>query len=139
MDFQAYVTAYYDALRAGDPLGPFFAEHDTVVKFGIHEALRGGEAVATGLAQQTDRTTNWEIRSHALQTDQVSGTGWFADRVGMAWTDTEAAERYDLPDTRWSGTAILVDGDWQFVSMHVSVPYEFFAVAGERDAAETAQ
>ena len=47
------VRAYYAALRAGDPLGRFFADaragDDPVVKVGISERLVGTDAVREGL------------------------------------------------------------------------------------------
>jgi hypothetical protein len=52
---------------------------------------------------------------------------WFADRVDMAWTDTERDRRLDF-ETRWSGTLEArgragtdpAAPDAQFVGMHVS-------------------
>jgi len=61
MDPAEFVEAYYDALRAGEPIAPFFAVEPTTAKFGISETLQGGEAVADGLREQTDRTTEWQF------------------------------------------------------------------------------
>ncbi|QLH83978.1 hypothetical protein [Halosimplex pelagicum] len=138
------VRAYYDALREGEPLAPFFAPVDGAVKVGISERLVGGESVADGLADQTERTTDWSVGSRDLRVTEREGHAWFGDRVSLAWTDTERRIRYEF-DTRWTGTLELraepdeepespVDdggdgggtatdgrGDrWQFVAMHVS-------------------
>jgi hypothetical protein len=51
MDARSTVREYYDALRTGDPLAPYFAkEHDdddAFVKFGISERLTGSEQIKT--------------------------------------------------------------------------------------------
>ncbi|MFB6141331.1 MAG: nuclear transport factor 2 family protein [Halosimplex sp.] len=141
------VRAYYDALREGEPLAPFFAPVDDVVKFGISERLAGPDAVAAGLREQTETTTDWQVESRDLRVTERDDHAWFSDRVSMAWTDTEGRIRYEF-ETRWSGalerrTDALEaipggddggsaenggrerDGDegderWQFVGMHVS-------------------
>ncbi|WP_436910402.1 hypothetical protein [Halosimplex marinum] len=142
------VRAYYDALREGEPLAPFFAPVDGAVKVGISERLVGGDAVAEGLREQTERTTDWSVGSRDLRVTERDRHAWFGDRVSLAWTDTERRIRYEF-DTRWTGTLELreapdssadgVDGSeatpagedgattdggsadpWQFVSMHVS-------------------
>jgi hypothetical protein len=116
---ETFLRTYYDALRAGDPLAPFFADEPETVKFGISEALRGGEAVAEGLREQTATTTDWEIESHNLVADEPDGGAYFTDEVFMAWTDTEKRVRYEF-ETRWSGTLERLQAGWQFVGMHVS-------------------
>ncbi|MFC7133729.1 MULTISPECIES: nuclear transport factor 2 family protein [Salinibaculum] len=120
------VDAYYDSLRAGDPLAPYFSDAGTTVKFGISESLWGGTDVATALQAQTERTADWTVESRNLTVDRQGETAWFADDVFMAWTDTERRIRYEF-DTRWSGTLVRGEGDdqtgtdgWQFVGMHVS-------------------
>ena len=128
------VRAYYEALRAGDPLDPFFADDESVVKFGISERLVGGERVAAGLAEQTETTSAWTVDSRDLRTGERDDHAWFADDVFLAWTGTDPAIRYEF-ETRWSGTlerragdastgdddgAVSPDGDWRFVGMHVS-------------------
>ncbi|WP_436924144.1 nuclear transport factor 2 family protein [Halosimplex amylolyticum] len=132
------VRAYYDALRAGEALAPFFAPGEDVVKVGISERLVGGEEVADGLRQQTETTTGWSVESRDLRVTERDRHAWFADRVSLAWTDTDRQIRYEF-DTRWSGTlerreadeptdpdedeqtdAAASDERWQFVGMHVS-------------------
>jgi hypothetical protein len=116
------VREYYDALRAGEPLAPFFESADrdgeTVVKFGISETLRG-EAVAEGLREQTATTADWRVDSRELAV--VDGDDWasFTDEVFLAWTDTERRIRYEF-DTRWSGALRRRTDGWRFVAMHVS-------------------
>lgn len=117
------VLAYYDALRAGEPLGPFFADEqagdDDSVKFGIAERLVGSDEIRAGLRAQTETTTGWTVESDALRVSARERHAWFSDEVFMAWTDTERSIRYEF-DTRWSGTLERRDDDWRFVGMHVS-------------------
>jgi len=117
------IEAYYAALRAGDPLGPFFAlDADcSVVKFGISEQLVGTDAIRDGLREQTETTTDWTADSRALRVTERDGYAWFSDDVGLCWTDTEDTVRHEY-DTRWSGTLEATDGtrEWQFIGMHVS-------------------
>lgn len=123
MSAETTVRAYYEAVRNGAPLGPYFADHSTTVKFGISERLRGSEAITEGLAEQTRTTDEWRVESTALSVTEREGYAWFADAVDMAWTDIATGERFSF-DSRWSGTLERQDGDWKFVSMHVSAPRE---------------
>ncbi|MFB6084327.1 MAG: nuclear transport factor 2 family protein [Halorientalis sp.] len=135
MDAADTIRSYYDALRAGEPLGRFFAEaragDDAVVKFGISERLVGTDAVREGLRDQTATTVDWAVDSRALRVTERERHAWFSDAVGMGWTDTERGIRYEF-DTRWSGTlerragdgGLAADGDWKFVGMHVSTAGE---------------
>lgn len=125
MDADARVRAYYDALEAGAPLGPFFADDDGVVKFGISERLVGGEAVRRGLREQTRQTTSWSVDSRALRTTARECHAWFSDDVVLAWRDVDAGVRRRF-ETRWSGTLEARDSDDPvFVGMHVSVAQPF--------------
>lgn len=123
MDARTTVSEYYEALRTGEPLGPYFADEragdDAFVKFGISERLVGGEQIRAGLRSQTETTTDWEVTSHALRVCERDRHAWFSDEVSMAWTEKDAARRYEF-DTRWSGTLELTPDEWQFVGMHVS-------------------
>ena len=140
----ATIREYYETLRAGEALSPYFATDPNAVKFGITEHLDGYEEIAAGLRSQTETTTDWHIESHGLVVGERDAHAWFGDRVSMAWTDTATGERHDY-ETRWSGTLERqedsggedhgdddTDGDsdangddgppanWRFVSMHVS-------------------
>ncbi|GGK57631.1 nuclear transport factor 2 family protein [Haloarcula sebkhae] len=121
------IEAYYAALRAGEPLGPFFADDAdrSVVKFGISEQLIGTAAIRTGLREQTETTTDWTVESHALRVTEREGYAWFSDDVELCWTDTENGIRHEY-DTRWSGALEATDEarEWQFVGMHVSTADE---------------
>ncbi len=119
MDAEATVRDYYDALRDGDPLHPYFLDDERVVKFGIGERLAGFGEIRRGLADQTDRTTDWVVESEDLVVGRAGEAGWFSDDVFMAWTDVEASVRYEF-DSRWSGTLLDRNGVWQFAGMHVS-------------------
>ena len=124
MDAEATVRAYYDALRSGEPLYPFFAREESTVKFGIGERLTGYEAIEAGLREQTETTDGWSVDSDRLVVAERDDHAWFADDVFMAWTDTERGIRYEF-ETRWSGTLERRDDadvgtDWRFVGMHVS-------------------
>ena len=119
MTAEATIEAYYDALRAGDPLSPFFAASASIVKFGITERLAGYEAIETGLREQTETTEDWTVESRQLRVSEHESTAWFSDDVLMAWRSTEDGERREH-ETRWSGTLRRDDEDWKFVGMHVS-------------------
>lgn len=126
------IRAYYDALERGDPLAHFFADDESVVKFGISERLVGGTDVAAGLCEQTETTTDWSVDSRALRVTERDDYAWVSDVVSLAWTSTSNSTRYEF-DTRWSGTlerrdedgGRSVDGPWQFVGMHVSTAEDF--------------
>ncbi len=141
------VEAYYEALRRGDSLSPYFAERDEVVKFGVGERLAGYEAVAEGLREQTRTTDEWRVESRALRVITRETVAWFTDDVAMSWTATgsERAEETDDSggekrhsfETRWSGVlerdtdrnegdddSERSGSDWRFVQMHVSAPHE---------------
>jgi len=139
MDPEATVRAYYDALRAGEPLGRFFAARDDVVKFGVGERLQGTGVVA-GLREQTAATDDWRVDSRRLLVgrladlpgvddadDPARDAAGCSDGVFVAWRDEAGGDEYAY-DTRWSGTLVPpaaagADGDaWRFVGMHVSVP-----------------
>ena len=146
---EATIREYYDALRAGEPLGPFFADDGPVVKVGIGERMTGADAVAESLAEQNRSTTDWIVESRDLHVgavadrtvrdatdDAPSGAdgsdprfSWFGDDVFMGWTEAERGIRFEF-DTRWSGALARLDRDggdgagWRFVEMHVSTPGE---------------
>lgn len=119
MDSEATIRAYYETLRQGEPLYPFFVESEDIVKFGISERLLGYEEVAEGLKEQTRTTTGWTVESSDLQVNEREDSAWFSDDVFMAWTDTERRIRYEF-DTRWSGSLERHNDEWRFVAMHVS-------------------
>lgn len=122
VDARTTVERYYEALRRGEPLHPFFAERESVVKVGISERLVGYEAIAAGLRAQTRDTEAWSVESRDLRVTERERHAWFSDAVGMAWTDTASGARRSF-DTRWSGTLEHRDG-WVFVGMHVSAPQD---------------
>ena len=134
MSAESRVIAYYDALRDGDPLAHYFAPDQSVVKFGLSEHLDGYDAVEDALARQTRTTANWTVDSRDLRVTERDRHAWFADRVGMGWTDVERGIRFEF-DSRWSGTLERErrtpgesedsPGDWRFVLMHVSTAEEF--------------
>lgn len=143
------IEAYYEALRSGDSLAPFFFDSADAVKFGLSERLDGVDAIEAGLGEQTETTREWVVESSGLVTGRRGETAWFADDVFMGWTDVERGIRFEF-DTRWSGTLVRVDGavgrgaagaaaedasdgvadatdegsddapSWRFASMHVS-------------------
>ena len=132
-DSRSRVRAYYDALRDGDPLYPYFAPDDRIVKFGISEHLDGYGEIEEALREQTRTTADWTVASRDLRVTERDRHAWFADRVGMGWTDVERDVRHEF-DTRWSGTLERErrtrgesedsPGDWRFVGMHVSTAGE---------------
>ena len=126
---EAVVHDYYDALRNGDPLVPFFRDDVSTVKFGISESLFGSDEIARALAEQTETTDNWTVSSRHLVVDERDNFATMADDVTMAWTDTTSGDRHRF-DSRWSATLVnqppAGDGarDWRFAMMHVSAPHD---------------
>lgn len=114
------VREYYESLRRGEPLYPYFVEADDVVKFGVSETLAGYDAVAEGLREQSRTTTDWTVESTALRVHERGDAAAFADAVRLGWTDTDGGESVAF-DTRWSGTLTRRDEEWLFAGMHVSV------------------
>jgi len=126
MTVEARIQEYYETLRAGEPLSPFFAAGEDVVKFGITERLTGFEEIEAGLRDQTRTTTDWTVESSNLRVVERTDHAWSSDDVAMAWTHVPT-DRELAFDTRWSGTLERRDGAWLFVGMHVStVPEDAF-------------
>ncbi|HMB50560.1 MAG TPA: nuclear transport factor 2 family protein [Natronoarchaeum rubrum] len=120
MTAEETVREYYEALRRGDPLVPYFSEGATV-KFGVEESLFGADEIAAALREQTRTTDDWHVESTGLDVTEREEFAWFGDEVDLAWTDTETGQRWTF-DTRWSATLERENGDWSFVAMHVSAP-----------------
>lgn len=117
------VHDYYEALRRGEPLYPYFAERNDVVKFGVSETLSGYDEIAEGLRDQSRRTEDWTVKSRRLQVSEEEAFAWFSDTVTLEWTDTVDDEEFS-DTTRWSGTLLNQDGEWVFVGLHVSAPQD---------------
>jgi len=103
------VEEYYEALRRGELLSPYFAEREDVVKFGVSERLAGYEAISEGLREQTRTTEDWQVESQNLGVVVRDSVAWFTDDVALSWSASEGADseaeqetRYSF-DTRWSG------------------------------------
>jgi hypothetical protein len=122
-DAEATIGAYYEALRAGEPLSPFFLESLGSVKISLSDRLTGYPDIADELSEQSAITTEWTVDSDDLSVTAREDYGWFHDEVTMAWTNTRVDTDYEF-ETRWTGTleANESDGTWQFVSLHVSTP-----------------
>lgn len=130
------VRDYYEALRRGEPLEGSFHEHAATVKVGVSEHLVGYDDVAEALREQTNRTSDWTVESRDLTVGRRGDTGWFSDRVDLAWT--REGERLAF-DTRWTGTLVRrpvkgVEDEWPFVELHVSAAHELAAGAGDGEA-----
>jgi hypothetical protein len=119
MDVDGFVREYYEALRRGEPLDPYFHERPDTVKVGVFSRRLGGESVAESLRDQTARTEDWTVQSRDLRTFPRDGYGHFVDDVRLAWTDARADRRHDF-ETRWTGLVEPRETDPLFVSMHVS-------------------
>jgi ketosteroid isomerase-like protein len=120
-DAEATIRDYYEALRRGEPLYPYFAERESTAKFGVEESLFGYDAVAEGLREQTRVTEEWAVESHRLSVDRAGEVAWFSDVVSLSWTAD--GERRSHP-TRWSGSLERRDEEWVFTQVHVSVAHD---------------
>jgi hypothetical protein len=114
------VRDYYEALRRGEPLYPYFLEAGSVAKFGVSESLLGYDEVAEGLREQTRVTDGWTVDSRRLTAGRAGSQGWFSDRVALAWNEGDERRSHD---TRWSGSLRRRDGEWVFAELHVSVAH----------------
>jgi len=124
-DVESTILAYYEALREGESLSPFFAEAPNTIKIGLSERLVGYADVAAGLSEQTATTSSWSVESNDLSITVDDGIAWFDDQVSMEWHDTQTDTDYSF-ETRWSGTLRHrgTDDEWRFVTLHVSAPNE---------------
>lgn len=125
MTAEETVLDYYEALRRGEPLYPYFAERSETWKAGITAEYEGYNAVAEALREQTRVTEDWTVESRGPSVVERDGVARFTDAVRLAWTRAEDRERVEY-DTRWSGVLEPVgdEGEWAFVHLHVSAPRE---------------
>ena len=123
MSAEDAVLEYYEALRRGEPLYPYFVESPDAHKVAVSTAYDGYEAVAAALREQTRTTTDWVVDSAGPSV--VAGDDWasFHDDVSLAWTETTDDEAVGHEfETRWSGTLVERDDAWLFLELHVSAP-----------------
>ncbi|WP_343195729.1 hypothetical protein [Halovivax sp.] len=92
MTVETVVRDYYDALRSGRPLAPYFGD-DAVVKFGVNESLYGADVIVDGLREQRETTDEWRVESERLVVDERGAFAVFADEVQLAWTDADGERR----------------------------------------------
>ncbi|MFB6283570.1 MAG: nuclear transport factor 2 family protein [Halobacteria archaeon] len=120
-----FVESYYETLRDGEPLEPYFRDVETTVKFGISEELYGYDETSEGLRRQTDSTRDWKAVSRDLRIFENDGYARFTDEVTLGWYHVEREDRSEF-DTRWSGVMVRgSDGNgWVFTQMHVSAPHQ---------------
>ncbi|MFT4890230.1 MAG: hypothetical protein ACI9YT_001144 [Halobacteriales archaeon] len=125
MTAEETVLDYYEALRRGEPLYPYFAERSETWKAAITAEYEGYAAVAEALREQTRVTEDWTVESRGPSVVERDDVARFTDAVRLAWTRTEDRERVEY-DTRWSGVLEPVgdEGEWAFVQLHVSAPRE---------------
>lgn len=124
------VREYYESLRRGEPLYPYFLEDAQTAKFGVSASLVGYDEVAEALREQSRTTDEWTVDSRRLSVAERDGYAWFSDEVDLAWTEAATDRRRAYP-TRWSGTLERHDGEWVFVELHVSAPDGALAAAGD--------
>lgn len=121
MSAASVVRDYYEALERGEPLSPFFAKREDVVKYGIRERLVGDDEIAEGLLEQTNTTADWHVDSRSLRVSGGNEWAYFTDLVRLSWRRLPEDDRVRF-DSRWSGCLERIDGEWLFVGMHVSAP-----------------
>ncbi|MFC6953179.1 hypothetical protein [Halorubellus litoreus] len=141
MSAEDAVLDYYEALRRGEPLYPYFRESPDTWKAAISTTYDGYDAVAEALREQTRTTTDWTVGSDGPSVVEREDWASFHDDVSLAWTrtpadddraaarndggaatrDEDAAARHEF-ETRWSGTLVEHDDEWLFLELHVSAP-----------------
>lgn len=123
MSAEDLVLDYYEALRRGEPLYPYFVESSDAHKVAVSTSYDGYDAIAEALRDQTRTTTDWVVDSAGPSV--VAGDDWasFHDDVSLAWTETtdDEAAGHEF-ETRWSGTLVERDDAWLFLELHVSAP-----------------
>jgi hypothetical protein len=126
MSAEDAVLDYYEALRRGEPLYPYFVESPETWKAAISTTYDGYDAVAEALREQTRRTAEWSVESTGPDVTERDGWAVFHDDVAMAWTDANGEDddglRHEF-ETRWSGTLEERDGEWLFLELHVSAAH----------------
>lgn len=135
MSADARIEEYYESLRRGDPLAPFFLESPATVKVGIGERLLGHESVAAGLREQSRTTEDWTVESADLRVETDGDAAWFADAVRMGWDDAPDDRRLQF-ETRWTGTLVRRDDEWFFATMHVSASVDGDGTVGGVDGVD---
>jgi uncharacterized protein (DUF58 family) len=110
-----------EALRAGEPLGRFFAARDDVVKFGVGERLQG-TGVAEGLREQTATTEGWRVEGRRLVVGLATVPLWV---LGAGALGAPAAPRVSA-DRELSNAAPAVG---ERVTVRVTVENEGWTVA----------
>ncbi|WP_323676576.1 nuclear transport factor 2 family protein [Halorubellus sp. PRR65] len=126
MSAEDAILDYYEALRRGEPLYPYFRESPATHKVAVSTSYDGYDAVAEALREQTRTTTDWTVDSDAPSVVRREDWASFHDDVSLAWTrtpadDDDASTRHEF-ETRWSGTLVEHDGEWLFLELHVSAP-----------------
>lgn len=124
MSAEDAILDYYEALRRGEPLYPYFRESPATWKAAISTTYEGYDAVAEALREQTRTTSDWVVDSDGPSVVERDGWASFHDDVALAWTtppaDDDAAATRHEHETRWSGTLVERDGEWLFLELHVS-------------------
>lgn len=125
MSAEDAVLDYYEALRRGEPLYPYFEESPATWKAAISTTYEGYDAVAEGLREQARTTTDWTVQSQGLETVERDGWATMTDEVTLAWTRTgsngsNGEESVHEHETRWSGVLVDRGDEWLFSQLHVS-------------------
>lgn len=135
MSAEDAILDYYEALRRGEPLYPYFRESPDAWKAAISTSYEGCDAIGEGLREQSRTTTDWTVESNGLSVVERDGWARMTDAVTLEWTPvpdseggtgtgasaTRDAERDRREfETRWSGVLVAHDGEWVFEQLHVS-------------------
>lgn len=137
MSAEDVVLDYYEAVRRGEPLYPYFRESASTWKAAISTTYDGYDSIAEGLREQSRTTTDWTVDSHALETVDRDGCVTMTDHVTLAWTSVGSTDTESEPaanhggegepartahehETRWSGVLVEHADEWLFTQLHVS-------------------
>ena len=113
------VLEYYTAINSHDDVA--LKERSAVVPEASmigtdgSEWIVGGDAVQAAFAQQFLDFADVVFEPGDVIASEHGDAGWFADRPTLVWGDQRLA-------CRCSGTAVRIDGRWQVVQSHLSVP-----------------
>lgn len=114
-----FVLEYYTAVNSHDATAlkerSALVPEASMIGTDSGEWFIGGDAVQAAFAHQFVEFADVVFEPGDVIACTAGDTGWFLDRPTCVWGD----QRFEC---RSSGTALRVDGAWQMVSTHMSMP-----------------
>jgi ketosteroid isomerase-like protein len=103
-----------------------WAQDEDIVLFGTEgdEQLVGIEAIKKAMSRQFDEVENTliNISDQKIRINQAGNTAWFSEVLDYNFI--YLGEDMSFEGIRFTGVLEKIDGKWQLVQGHLSVPYE---------------